>query len=220
MEIFLHAGNVLYVVSYAVRDILTLRVLTIVAICSLVGYYITSGLWVAIAWSALFLLVNLVQVYRLLLERRPVQLSMDERRLYGLAFVGLDERHFKRIAAIGSWNAFEVGDAVVGLGDDVTHVHVVLEGAADVCVEDDSRGHVGPGQFIGEGGFLTDRPACASVVVERSMRVLSLPATALRELLEQRPEIRSGLQRIVSADLVFKLRAAPEPSESQTPAPA
>ena len=212
MELFLHAGNVLYVVSYAVRDILTLRVLTIVAICSLVGYYVTSGLWVAIAWSGLFLLVNLVQVYRLLLERRPVHLSLDERRLYGLAFRGLDERHFKRIAAIGAWNAFAVGDAVVAQGDEVTHVHVVLEGSADVRLDDDPRGRVGPGQFIGEGGFLTGNPAGASVVVDRTMRVLSLPAEALTALLEQRPEIRSGLQRIVSADLVCKLRGAPAPA--------
>ena len=196
--------------------------LTIVAIGSLVGYYVTSGLWVAIAWSALFLLVNLVQVYRLLLERRPVHLTLDERRLYGLAFRGLDERHFKRIAALGTWDDCEAGSTVVAQGDDVTHVRVVLEGCADVRVGEASCGRVGPGQFIGEGGFLTGQPAGASVVADAPMRVLAIPTGALSTLLEQRAEIRSGLQRIVSADLVCKLRdtARTDGAGEMAPAPA
>ena len=55
------------------------------------------------------------------------------------------------------------------------------------------------------------------------MCVLSLPCGALRALLDQRAELKSSLQRIISADLVFKLRCKTDVGADPThlaPSPA
>ena len=68
---WIHGANVLYLASYLVRDILALRVLTVVAGLALLPFYILRAdpIWVAVAWNALFIAINLLQIYRLLLER-------------------------------------------------------------------------------------------------------------------------------------------------------
>ncbi len=218
MEVFLHAGNVLYVVSYSVRDILTLRVLTVVAILSLIGYYVTSGQWTALAWSVLFTAVNVVQMWRLLLERRPVKLDLEERRLHGLAFSSVDERHFKRVADAGRWETLATGECFIEQNADVTHVRVILEGSAAVEVDGKVAARVGPGQFVGEGAFLSGQPANASVTVDEPLRVLSVPCTALESLLERHADLRTAMQRIISNDLVSKLRGAAKPRPAMSSA--
>jgi len=68
-----------------VRDILWLRLLSILAGIALVPYFLygeAQVLWVPMAWNGVFTLINLVQVYRLLTERRPVRLTEFERRLH------------------------------------------------------------------------------------------------------------------------------------------
>ena len=74
VEDMVHVANVLYLISYLVRDILWLRVLTIFAGLSLLPFYCHCSdhiLWAPIGWNALFISVNLIQIGILLRERRP-----------------------------------------------------------------------------------------------------------------------------------------------------
>ena len=43
-------------------------------------------LWPPILWAVVFTAINLYQISRIYLERRPVVLSDDEQRLYDLGF--------------------------------------------------------------------------------------------------------------------------------------
>ena len=80
---FIHTANVLYLLSYLVRDILWLRVLTVVAGVVLMPYYLAQSppLLAAVAWNVLFTGINAVQIARLLYERRPVVLTEDQAHL-------------------------------------------------------------------------------------------------------------------------------------------
>ena len=46
-------------------------------------------LWQPIGWAAVFMAINGYHVWRLWRERRPVELSADEARLYDLTFFPL-----------------------------------------------------------------------------------------------------------------------------------
>src|SRR5262245_13620102 len=76
MDVLIHVANVLFLLSYLVRDILVLRLLTVVAILALLPYYFANGLYPPIFWNSVFIAINLYQLYRLVLERRPVRLSL------------------------------------------------------------------------------------------------------------------------------------------------
>lgn len=62
MNSLIHIANVVYLASYAVKDMRVLRWLTIVGIVLLIPYYLSYDLWAAASWNGLFLGINL---YRL-----------------------------------------------------------------------------------------------------------------------------------------------------------
>ena len=71
METLIYAANILYLLSYLVRDILYLRLLTVVAACCLVAYFYTQAepLMTVIYWNLFFVTLNVLQLTRILWER-------------------------------------------------------------------------------------------------------------------------------------------------------
>ena len=71
METLVYAANILYLASYLTRDMLKLRVLTLVAACCLTTYFHLrpEPLLTVIAWNAFFVLLNAFQLGRLIWER-------------------------------------------------------------------------------------------------------------------------------------------------------
>ncbi|MFQ5974472.1 MAG: hypothetical protein ACE5Q3_19285, partial [Alphaproteobacteria bacterium] len=72
MDILLHMANVLYLISFLLRDILWLRVLTVIASVLLIFFFWACPypLLEAIAWNLVFMALNIYWIARLLLERR------------------------------------------------------------------------------------------------------------------------------------------------------
>jgi hypothetical protein len=72
MEALINAANVLYLASYFVRDILKLRMLTVVAASCLVAYFYSQPepLMTCVYWNLFFVGQNLVWIVRLVMKRR------------------------------------------------------------------------------------------------------------------------------------------------------
>ncbi|MCH2234269.1 MAG: popeye domain-containing protein [Crocinitomicaceae bacterium] len=78
---FVHGANILYLISYLVKDLFLLRLVLMVAMIVFLPYYIWSQpepMWPPLAWSGLFLTVNVYQLYVLFKERRPIYLSSED----------------------------------------------------------------------------------------------------------------------------------------------
>ena len=58
----IHLANAIYLVSYAVKDLRTLRWLTMLGICLLIPYYLWWGMYAAAGWNAVFFVINLVRL--------------------------------------------------------------------------------------------------------------------------------------------------------------
>lgn len=82
MDALLYLANGLNLLSYFVRDVLCLRVFTTVAVTCLALYFAgrPEPLMEVVYWNLFFLLLNVFQIGRILLERRdsPVQAAMTE----------------------------------------------------------------------------------------------------------------------------------------------
>ena len=63
-HLLIHTANIIYLASYTVKDIRVLRWLTIAGITLLIPYYLYYGLWEAIAWSVVFLGINLFRIIK------------------------------------------------------------------------------------------------------------------------------------------------------------
>lgn len=71
MDILINAANILYVVAYFTLDMLRLRVLTVTAATCLAIYFYSQPVPMlnVVAWNVFFILLNLVQIARLLCAR-------------------------------------------------------------------------------------------------------------------------------------------------------
>jgi Popeye protein conserved region len=87
---FIHAANVLLVVAYSVRDILWLRLFAVGASFISIPYFVLqpTTLWAPLSWSVVFAAINLLQSWRLFIERRPVKLTPDEEDIRRLVIPG------------------------------------------------------------------------------------------------------------------------------------
>ena len=208
MDIFIHVANILYLFSYLVRDILWLRMLTVVAISCLMPffYYRPEPLMAPIYWNLAFTAINLYRIYFLLLERKPVQLKEEEQQLYRMVFRTLKPREMLKLLKFANWKTATPGERLVEQNTDLDNLMVVYSGNASVSVEGKEVAKLRGGQFIGEMSFLTGSKTSASVEAKDALRYVRWPKEQLTRFLERNPDLRAALQMIMGVDLVAKVR--------------
>ena len=110
-DYFIHAANVLLLVAYSVRDILWLRLFAMGASVISIPYFLLQPtvLRAPLVWTVVFAGINLLQSWRLFIERRPVQLSPEEEEVRRLVFGDLPHRKVLQVLSIGSWTTAPAG---------------------------------------------------------------------------------------------------------------
>ena len=89
MDVLVDVANVIFLLSYSVRDILWLRVLTVLATVVIIPYYYASQaapMMTPIWWNLGFVGLNVFWIGKIVRERRPVPLTDDERALHDRVF--------------------------------------------------------------------------------------------------------------------------------------
>lgn len=208
MVVFIHIANAILLCSYLVKDILWLRVFTVLAGLVVLGYYawMPMPLWPAIAWNVVFAAINLRQIQLLLRERRPVTLRPDELRLYQLAFRRLTEREFAKLLAIGQWKEFQPGERIVQRGEALHQLIVLLSGRVRVEADGKDLAELRAGCLVGEMSFVTGEVPKADVVAMAPTCTVWWQDEVLRKLLGTNAELRAAVQQVIGEDLISKLR--------------
>jgi CRP-like cAMP-binding protein len=180
-----------------------------------------TPLYPALAWGSLFILVNLYQIVMLILERRPVFMGDEELELYRSVFSTLQPREYLRLLSLAEWKRAALGDELLAQEATVTHLLLVSSGCGHVTMDGRHVAEIGPGQFIGEMGFLTGEEASARVVAAMPTDYLSWPIAELQNMLNATPMLHLKFQGVLGSDVVAKLRhrtfAAAHPSQVFTP---
>ena len=205
----IHLANVLYLLSYLVRDILWLRVLSVMAGLCLMPYYCHCGehpLWAPISWNALFTAVNVFQIVVLVGERWPRTLRGPEKKLYEKVFPELKPGEFVKLLCMSERMEVAAGTMLVEQGADVQDMLLLTEGELEVRVNGDSVVSIQPGQFIGEMSFITGDKASADVVAVVPSVVVRCSQESLKRLLENKPGMAIKIQAALGRDVVAKLR--------------
>jgi hypothetical protein len=206
-DYLVHLSNILLLVSYSVRDILWLRWFAVGAALINIPYFLLQGtiLWPPVLWALVFTAINLFQITRIYLERRPVVLSPDEQKLYGLGFQSLRPREFVALALVGEWKNAEPGERVVKEGEPVSGVCISISGSAEVRKQGDPIGTLGPGHIIGTALALAGTPSPVEIVFAEPARYMRWSLPNLRTFMDKRPDLRVTLQQHVNRDLAGKL---------------
>ena len=206
-DYLVHFSNVLLLVSYSVRDILWLRWFAVAAALTNIPYFLVQGtvLWPPVLWALVFIAINLYQITRIYLERRPVVLSDDEQKLYDLGFRSLRPREFVSLSLVGEWKSAEPGETVVTEAEPVAHVCVAIRGGADVYRRGERIGRLSPGHIIGTALALTGDPSPVAITFAEPARYMRWSLPSLRRFMDKRPDLRVALQSLVNHDLAGKL---------------
>jgi CRP-like cAMP-binding protein len=207
VEYLVHLSNLMLLVSYSVRDILWLRWFAVAAAAANMPYYLaqTTVLWPPVIWGGVFMLINLYQIARIYLERRPVVLSSEEQQLYDLGFRAIRPREFVSLLLAGEWRSAAPGDRVVEQGRAVDRIAIPISGMVELSRDGRPLGTFDSGQLIGLALAVTGDPATFDATFAEPGRYMSWPLASLRKFLDKRPELRVALQRLASQDLAAKV---------------
>ena len=208
-ELLIHVANVLYLFAFMVRDILWLRILTVVAAACLIPYFYfqPEPLLTPIYWNLVFTALNIFWITRLLLERRPVKLNEEEQRLCELVFRTMTPREMIKILKLASWQSAVAGECFVERGKPLDRLMVIYSGKA--CVEVDGKNvtELQPGQFIGSISYITEETAPANIVSLEPTRYVSWPKSKLQDFMKKNPDLHTALKTTLAIDLTRWLQA-------------
>jgi CRP-like cAMP-binding protein len=202
----------LIAVSYSMRDIKWLRVITIVA-CSVdlvVYYYIRAGqpLWVQFGMSILFIAINLYQLYAMARERQPIVFEGEQAWLYERVFSLMSPKEFKRVLATGRWQTASPQQQILSKGGAVDHLAFVVTGRLDALWGDQLMNSVPAGGVVGEISYLTGKPASADVVAGLQSRLFFLAHRDIEKIKSESPDLYNKIMYVLSRQLVDKLASS------------
>ncbi|RTZ78864.1 MAG: cyclic nucleotide-binding protein, partial [SAR324 cluster bacterium] len=105
LVILLNIGYIIFLAAFLAKKIIWLRLLTITGNIIVVPYYLyflETPLWNTIVWISIYTVINLVMLFIIYLESRPIKLSDLEQKIYDLTFKSLEPRVFKKLIDHGS----------------------------------------------------------------------------------------------------------------------
>jgi hypothetical protein len=204
---FIHAANVLLLVAYSVRDILWLRLFAVGAALISIPYFVLqpTTLWAPLSWSVVFAAINLLQSWRLFIERREVKLTPEEEDIRRLVFRDLPPRKVLQVLSIGCWTTLEVGQRLIEQGKLPETVSLIVRGKVRVTRDGRVLGDLMAGDFVGSALILSGIPAEVDAVTVEPGRAMRWEVGALERYLTANPETRTVMLQHVARDLAAKV---------------
>jgi len=196
-----HLAFGLIAFSFLVKDILYLRILSILAslFSVLYNFYIPlEPMWLAINWNIVFVLVNIYHIAVIIYEKRPVQMDSKEKELYETMFRGLTPVEFLKVTKIAQWKQFKAPLPIITQGKPVNDLILIYNGMVDILVNDNKVAELKDGQFVGEMSFLTEKPATATCKVTHNTECLVWPQKDFKDLLKRNPSLYFTIQSLLS----------------------
>jgi hypothetical protein len=204
---FIHAANVLLVVAYSVRDILWLRLFAVGASLLSIPYFVLQPtmLWAPLSWSVVFAAINLLQSWRLFIERRPVKLTPEEENIRRLVFEDLAPRKVLQVLGLGSWVTAEAGERLIESGKLPDAILLIVGGKVRVMRDGRVLGELIAGDIVGSALIFSGVPSDVDAVTVERIRAMRWQVGTLQRYLDANPETRTVMQRHLAHDLARKV---------------
>ncbi len=211
--VLLNTANVLYILSYGVRDVLWLRLLAVIAMILLMPYYALqeTPMYDCMAWQCVFLAINIYWIVKIFQERKPPTMSQSEQHLYQTVFKGCcTPRNMLQLVEKAKWKDASVGDSLIKRKTELDQLLLIQTGIVSVQVKGEELATLSSGNLVGEMSFMTQKPTVADVVATGPVKYLAWQRDDLEELFKTKLELKSAIHEIIGRDLIAKLT-------SQTP---
>ena len=208
--ILLNCAYTIWLVAFMAKKIVWLRLLTIMGNILVVPYYLyflETPLWNTIVWISIYTVINLVMLFIIYLESRPIKLSDLEQKIYDMTFKSLEPRVFKKLIDHGSLEELQPEVNLVTRDSELESLMLVVEGEAEVVLKYGEHLIIPTGGFIGEQSFITGGKTSADVTTgKEAAMILRWNSQVLRKYLADKETLKDHLDLILTSDLIYKLR--------------
>ena len=171
----------------------------------IIGWALTAGNQVIAGWNMLFLVINSIQIVRLIIERMPIELPEELKDIYASVFNELKEREF-----LYFWNTGKTISIVDGFickeNQHQDELMLILDGHVSVRKNGHEIAELKRGNFVAEMSFLTGEPASADVVNEEKIKCIVWSKDNLKRLEKLNQALLIKLQVTLGKDLTHKLQ--------------
>ena len=208
--ILLNCAYIIVLAAYLAKKMVWLRLLTItgnILVLPYFLYFIEPPLWNSIGWACIYISINLVMLFYLYLESRPIELSDLEQNIYNMTFKSLEPRVFKKLIDHGSFEELQPDVSLVTRDSELDSLMYVVEGEAQVVLRHGEELIIPTGGFIGEQSYITGEKTSADVKTgKEAAKIIRWNSEALRKHLAGKEALKDNLDLIFTADLIHKLR--------------
>ena len=104
-------------------------------------------------------------------------------------FAGLEDKEREDIATLMVERRFRAGDKLTEQGHSGVGFFVIEDGTADVAVDGEARGSIGPGDYFGEIALLTDSDRTATLTATTDMLTYGMTSWDFKPLVEGNSEL-------------------------------
>ena len=208
--ITLNLAYIIFLFAFIARKIVWLRSLTVLGYIISMPYfyfYFENPLWINLGWTSLYTVINLIMLFLIFLESRPVKFNDLEQKIYDRTFKSLKPKEFKHLIGHGSLEEIQPDLGLVTRDTHLEKLMLVVEGQAEVVLKNGDEVDIPAGGFIGEQSFITGENTSADVATGReAATILSWNSDSLRKYLEKKPHLKETLELILTSDVIHKLR--------------
>jgi len=212
--ILLNTANIIFLAAFMAKKIVWLRLLTITGNIIVIPYFLyfhEKPLWNTIVWVGVYTVINLVMLFIIYLESRPIKLSDLEQNIYNMTFKSLEPRVFKKLIDHGSLEELQPEVVLVTRDSELDSLMYVVEGEAEVVLKHGEHIIIPTGGFIGEQSFITGGKTSADVTTgKEAATILRWNSQVLRKYLANKETLKDHLDLIFTSDLIYKLRSMEE----------
>ena len=215
LDVFGHLSFALIAVSYAVKDMLVLRAISVAS--GLIGlfynYLLPMGpLWIPIIWISVFMVINGSRIIGLYSEQRSVSFSEDEKELYETTFREFSPVEFMKLMRLANWQEIPQNDFLANEGEVIESLKLLFNGEVIINKDGKEIARARDGAMIGEMSFLQGGNATATVQASQPCRCVIWPKEELKNLLKRNPTMDIAMKHVFSMDLTKKLLGRDDPA--------
>ena len=203
-----HLASILTMAAYLLKDILWLRLLTILSCFAGIAfnYFVpATPLWSVIYWNMLFATINIAQIAIIIRERTGIHFTEEEKELHDTLFKNFAPFEFMKLMRIAKWLEAKQGEVLAVEKETLNAVMLIYNGLVGVEANGKEVARLKDGNFIGEVSFITGGAATATVRALQPTRYIAWPKAAISQLLNRNPSMRFAMQSMLSTDLSKKL---------------
>jgi Popeye protein conserved region len=208
IDILGHLSNAIFAFGTGFRNIIYLRTSLIIASVLEIIYNVFVSnvpLWTPIMWSIAIIAINIFQVFYIFYQKRFLNLSEDERKVFNMIGIKMDLLNFKKFMKAGKWDNYPEHTQIITENEATERLFFLVDGEAEVKIKHKHITTIKKGNFIGEMSFLSGELPSAHVSTLTLSKILSWEKGKLKLLIDKNDDLRHEIHSLFSNDIILKL---------------